>query len=240
MTHLRHLSVCLAFLLVTLATNQDARAQGASGLPDPISSAALERLLEGAGITDPSAAAIAEPMTRYLKAMEVLRNGRIEAWLEQRREGSGMFESPDPDLIRTEIADRRRLLSAIAALDRTLFSELVVAGLDPDAIERAADRRTRDRAHAVIGRRFSRGIRIEPTQVLAAVVADAEPAWVVDDATRSRMLDHDRGRTERLERLADVVIDRPLRIAEAMGDVQMPDLETVANDPEGVEAAFNS
>ena len=240
MTHLRHLSACLAFLLVTLATNQDARAQGASGLPDPISSAALQRLLDGAGITDPPAAAIDEPMTRYLTAMKALRNGRIEAWLEQRREGSGMFESPDPDLIRTEIDDRRRLLSAIAALDRTLFSELVVAGLDPNAIERAADRRTRDRAHAVIGRRFSRGIRIEPTQVLAAVVTDAEPAWVVDDATRSRMLDHDRGRTERLERLADVVIDRPLRIAEAMGDVQMPDLETVANDPEGVEAAFNS
>ncbi len=240
MTHLRHLSACLAFLLVTLATNQDARAQGASGLPDPISSAALQRLLDGAGITDPPAAAIDEPMTRYLTAMKALRNGRIEAWLEQRREGSGMFESPDPDLIRTEIDDRRRLLSAIAALDRTLFSELVVAGLDPDAIERAADRRTRDRAHAVIGRRFSRGIRIEPTQVLAAVVTDAEPAWVVDDATRNRMLDHDRARTERLERLADVVIDRPLRIAEAMGDVQMPDLETVANDPEGVEAAFNS
>ena len=92
----------------------------------------------------------------------------------------------------------------------------------------------------MIGRRFSRGIRIEPSQVLAGVVADADPAWVVDDATRNRMLDHDRARTERLQRLADLVIDRPLRIAEAMGDVQMPDLETVANDPEGVEAAFNS
>ncbi|MAB71168.1 MAG: hypothetical protein CMJ54_01535, partial [Planctomycetaceae bacterium] len=176
-------------------------------------------------------------MSRYLAAMETLRNGRIEAWLEQRREGPGMFESPDPTLLRNEIEDRRRLLSAIAGLDQTLFSELSLAGLDAEALERAADRRARDRAHSVIGRRFSRGIRIEPSQVLAGVVTDAEPAWVVDDATRSRMLDHDRGRTERLQRLADVVIDRPLRIAEAMGDVQMPDLETVANDPEGVEAA---
>ena len=240
MSNFRRLFACLIFLLVTLATNQDAQAQGARGLPDPISSAGLERLLGGVGVKDPPAAAIDGPMSRYLVAMETLRNGRIEAWLDQRREGPGMFESPDPTLIRNEIEDRRRLLSAIAALDRTLFSELSLAGLDADALERAADRRARDRAHSVIGRRFSRGIRIEPSQVLAGVVADADPAWVVDDATRNRMLDHDRARTERLQRLADLVIDRPLRIAEAMGDVRMPDLETAANDPEGVEAAFNS
>ena len=226
----RLLFTCLAFLLIAPATSPAAHAQGARGLPDPVSSAALERLLEGAGITDPPATLIDEPMARYLAAMETLRNGRIEAWLERRREGSGMFESPDPDLIRAEIEDRRRLLSAIAALDRTLFSELTLAGLDPDAIERAAARRTRDRAHAVIGRRFSRGIRIEPTQVLEAVVADGDgdPAWVIDDAMRNRALDHDRSRTERLERLADLVIERPLRAAEAMRDVEPPDLQILA------------
>lgn len=241
----RLLFTCLAFLLIAPATSPAAHAQGARGLPDPVSSAALERLLEGAGITDPPATLIDEPMARYLAAMETLRSGRIEAWLERRREGSGMFESPDPDLIRAEIEDRRRLLSAIAALDRTLFSELTLAGLDPDAIERAVARRTRDRAHAVIGRRFSRGIRIEPSRVLATVAAtgsgpDAEPAWIVDDAARNRVLDHDRIRTGRLERLADLVIDRPLRIAEAMRDVVPPDLEMMADDPEAMNTAFKA
>lgn len=238
----RLLFTCLAFLLIAPATSPAAHAQGARGLPDPVSSAALERLLEGAGITDPPATLIDEPMARYLAAMETLRNGRIEAWLERRREGSGMFESPDPDLIRAEIEDRRRLLSAIAALDRTLFSELTLAGLDPDAIERAAARRTRDRAHAVIGRRFSRGIRIEPTQVLEAVVADGDgdPAWVIDDAMRNRALDHDRSRTERLERLADLVIERPLRAAEAMRDVEPPDLQILAVAGDGREGMIDS
>ena len=239
MIHLRRLFAGLTFLLVTLATNQDARAQGARGLPDPISSAGLERLLGGVGVTDPPLTAIDGPMSRYLVAMETLRNGRIEAWLEQRREGPGMFESPDPTLIRNEIEDRRRLRSAIAGLDQTLFSELILAGLDAEAIERAADRRARDRAHSVIGRRFSRGIRIEPTEVLAEV-ADTDPVWGLDEKTRLRVLDHDRIRTGRLQRLADVVIERPLRIADAMRDVEPPNLETMMDDPNAVEAAFNS
>ena len=239
---------CLMFLLVVLLDCQRVMGQGARGLPDPISSAGLGRLLENAGVTDADLSVIDGPMSRYLSAMETLRNGRIEAWLERRRAGSGLFESPDPDLIRSDIEDRRRLLSAIATLDRTLFSELINAGLDTDPVERAADRRARDRAHAVIGRRLSRGIRIEPAEVLAAVISaaetdggpDADPVRGIDEETWNRVFDHDRGRTGRLERLADLVVERPLRIADAMRGLEPPDLEMAAGDPEDIEAAFQA
>ena len=72
MTHLCRLFAGLTFLLVTLATNQNARAQGARGLPDPIPSAGLERFLEGVGAKDPPAASIDGPMSGYLVAIDAL------------------------------------------------------------------------------------------------------------------------------------------------------------------------
>ena len=123
MSIFRSAAAVVVLLLVALL-DAPASAQGARGLPDPISSSELVGLLEIAGWNAEDPDAIAVPIDRYHAAFATLREGAIENWLEDRRssDADGLFEASGVDRAKDDATGRRQLSQRIADLDSTLFA----------------------------------------------------------------------------------------------------------------------
>ncbi len=229
--------VLFASLLDTPAT-----AQGARGLPDPISSSELVGLLEIAGWNAEDPDAIAVPIDRYHAAFATLREGAIENWLEDRRAGDagGLFETSEVDRVKDEATGRRQLAQRIADLDTTLFTELIAAGIDEAVANGARDARARDRARTLAGRRYTRGLDFEPMAIYLDVreSIDASPEWALDAAVRELIQTHDRDRTARLSALATEAMNIPLARAELLAAVEGGRPEAENATPEDFERWF--
>ena len=208
-----HLRIAFLLIMVGSATS-DSLAQGARGLPDPISSADLAAMLTAAGANVSDREIAADPHGRYLASMATLREGEVETWLEEKRAGSETPGASNPEMVRRQTRERRRLVMRIAALDRGLFTALSDAGIDQDIVERIQTTRSRARSRALAGRRYTNGIRFEPLEVYTTVTSKMDIAQDRDPARSARvleiLLEHDRLRTSRLAALADAVIELPL------------------------------
>jgi hypothetical protein len=215
----------VAFLIAILSVGSitaNSTAQGARGLPDPISSTELDAMLAAAG-TDASARSLTvDPHERYLMAMATLREGEIEAWLEEKRESQDAMGASDTKVIQRRTVARRRLAMRIATLDRGLFADLIDAGLNQEAIERVRSARSRARSRTLAGRRFTNGIRFEPVEIYASITTDLniaeEQDLVLDAKVLEILLAHDRLRTSRLAALANAAIELPYIRAEIMAE----------------------
>ena len=230
-----------AFLLVAIFTvgsiTPDSFAQGASGLPDPISSTELNTMLAAAGADESDLALTVDPHGRYLRSMATLRKGEIESWLEEKRERPGVMDSSDPEMIGQRTAERRRLAMRIASLDRSLFNELGDSGIDQEVIDRARSARSRARSRSLAGRRFTSGIRFEPLEIYASIMAGPDVTEDRDQALEAAVLEiifeHDRLRTSRLAALSNAAIELPFARAEMMAefsDAQPDPRDTTAED----------
>lgn len=209
------MALLLIAIFATGSITADSFAQGARGLPDPISSTELDAMLAVAGADEPERALAVDPHSRYLLSMATFREGEIESWLEEKRQRPGMPGSSDPETMRRQTAERRHLAMRIAALDRGLFAELSDSGINPEVIERARSARSRARSRSLAGRRFTNGIRFEPLEVHASVTADPDHTGpphdrALDANVLAILLEHDRLRTSRLAALADAAIELPL------------------------------
>ncbi len=233
----------LLVVVATLAVILDAPsfAQGARGLPDPISSSQLVGMLEAAGASGDDLDALAVPLERYLAGFQTLREGPIEDWLASRRgRGGGVLDAPNADTIKDETNARRQIATRIADLDASLFAELIAAGVPEDVVGLVRDARSRDRSRTLAGRRYTRGLGFEPMEIYAAVreKTDRSPQWALDAMVRDIIRTHDRQRTVRLLTLANEALDIPVERAEAMAalDLAQPDGEGAT--PEDFERWF--
>jgi hypothetical protein len=241
MSIFRSAAVVVVLLLVALL-DAPVVAQGARGLPDPISSSQLVGLLEVAGWNAEDPDAIAVPIDRYQDAFRTLREGAIENWLADRRAGDagGLFETSGVERAKDDATGRRQLAQRIADLDGTLFAELIAAGIDEAVVNRARDARARERARTLAGRRYTRGLDFEPMAIYLEVSKsiDASPQWALDAAVRELIQTHDRDRTSRLTALATEAMDVPVVRAELLAAVEggRPDVENAT--PEDFERWF--
>lgn len=234
----------LVLMLVALLSRLDttASAQGARGLPDPLSSSALTDLLIGAGLDEADLELVAVPLDRYHAAFRDLRSGPIEDWLDRRRDdGGGLFGGgSDPDAVEDRVDDQRSLADRIASLDDRLFADLRAAGVTESVAEQARMARSRDRSRTLAGGRYTRGLRFEPTAVYAEVCekVDRSPQWALDAAVRQILVAHDRERTTRLASLARAAMQVAVERAEllAAADGAAPDPESAG--PEDFERWF--
>ena len=233
--------IALTLLALLSVIDAPAMAQGARGLPDPISSSGLTDLLIAAGVDEGDLELVAVPLDRYHAAFRELRSGPIEAWLDEKRSATGgLFGGTDASTIETQTDDRRALADRIAALDDRLFADLRDAGLAEVAVERARMARHRDRSRTLIGGRYGRGLRFEPTAIYAEVreTVDRSPQWALDAAVREILETHDRERTTRLASLARAAMMVPIERAELLAAVDggAPDPENAT--PEDFERWF--
>ncbi|MEY3024489.1 MAG: hypothetical protein RJA16_1315, partial [Planctomycetota bacterium] len=121
---------------LTVAASMPAVGQGADGrFPDPRGGKELDRWLDDADrwlddadVPESDRDAIFEIHARYLAEVERLRDREIEAWLREAPVwwGSGDVEQTRQKLeaARTRIAEQRRLLARLEALEERLWSEI--------------------------------------------------------------------------------------------------------------------
>ena len=243
---IRHLPRLLLVLCGLFLVDGRAFGQGASGLPDPMSTTWLEEQLDrcgGAGTAEASNEMFAAPFDRYQEAFRALRNDSIERWLEERRGRSlGFLEAPPIEEARSEARTRRDLANRIAELDDRLMAELLEAGIDDDVIRRVSDARRQARAHAIIGRRHSSGTRVDVRKIreTAAEESGTGPQWAADALFTSIVDRHSNERADRLEALARSAIDLPVERARLLAAIDdgRPALETAT--PEAVQAWFET
>lgn len=228
--------VCL-LLLVLCGLGRPAFAQGARGLPDPISSSTLAAGLLAAGLAESDLELMAGPLDRYLADFRTLRSGPIEDWLEMRRSASrGLLDADVEDRVEARLAVAGR----IATLDERLFAELQAAGMPETVIATARAARGRTRSRTLIGARFTRGLRFEPTEIYRETCEKIteSPQWALDGALSALLEAHDRDRTTRLATLARTAMDLPIERARSQASMEEVVLDPESATPEDFERWF--
>ena len=120
-------AIVTAILLALFALTAPAAAQGTSDtLPDPISSNDLDRWASWLELTEQQRLAIDPFHDDYRTAFKSLREGDIEAFMEDFRGlRQGFMQIPNSEQIEDLLDQSERLLGRIRTLDERLF-----AGMD--------------------------------------------------------------------------------------------------------------
>jgi len=153
----------------------------------------------------------------YLDAVERLRDGEIESWLERFKEESFGPATPDADdaLDRAarQAAEHRRLFDRLAALEEAFWAETATAAnLDEAALELLRARAVRERALDLQARRRFFG-GVDPIDLAGLIERlDATPAE--ETSIRARLADHDRRLAEALAVAVESEFESSIRRAE--------------------------
>lgn len=218
---LRAKSYLLAILLAVAAA-ASAMAQGSGGsFPDPRGGETVAAWLAAIG-ADASPNSAAWPLHhRYLEQAAALRDGEIEAWLAESREGGTLAVAGDPETTsrrsRERAASQRRLVDRLGQLESAFWNE-VAAALAIDAAplavlqargirERALDLRIRQRLFAAAS---------APPADLLELLARLDASPEESRSIREVLADHDQRLTDALRAAMDEELERPARLAAAI------------------------
>ncbi|MFM1889693.1 MAG: hypothetical protein RLZZ565_450 [Planctomycetota bacterium] len=199
---------------LTVAASMPAVGQGAEGrFPDPRGGKELDRWLDDADVPESDRDAIFEIHARYLAEVERLRDREIEAWLREAPVwwGSGDVEQTRRKLeaARTRIAEQRRLLARLEALEERLWSEIGSTTAVPSSTVESLRQRARLERLSDLGRHYAwrgNGATDLATLIAAAKATPAEAARI-----REALAGHDAAVVKVLEEQRDVALEADVR-----------------------------
>jgi len=197
-------------------------AQGTGGrLPDPRRGAEVAAWLEESGLdgSKPGADRLDAVWTAhetYLAAVERLRDGQIETWLERYPEeqfGPPEIAADALDRAARQAAEHRRLFDRLAALEEAFWAEAAAAAnLDETALELLRTRAVRKRALDLQARRRFFG-GVDPID-LAGLIERLDATPEEEASIRERLADHDRRLAEALAVAVESEFESSIRRAE--------------------------
>ncbi|MGA1045221.1 MAG: hypothetical protein ACO3ZY_08480, partial [Phycisphaerales bacterium] len=199
---------------LALATSMPAVGQGAAGrVPDPRGGKELDRWLDDADVPESDRDAIFEIHARYLAEVERLRDREIEAWLREAPVwwGSGDVEQTRQKLeaARGRIAEQRRLLARLEALEERLWSEIGSTTAVPSSTVESLRQRARLDRLSDLGRHYAwrgNGATDLATLIAAAKATPAEAARI-----REVLAGHDATVVKVLEEQRDLALEAEVR-----------------------------
>jgi hypothetical protein len=231
-----------ALLAAAVAAARPALAQGTSRtLPSPISSRDLVEYARVLNLSDAQRVAIEPFHEQYKDAFRELRDGPIQAYLdEQSSLGLGFMRASREDLVR-RIDGQRRLLGGIEALDRRFFSDLstILSEDQQPRIERVVMARQRARYAGMSTMMWAPGAQVD----LARLAWEADWTGPDRDGAEPVLAPYERRLTKLVSELHERAARGPLEMHDAMvraGFDPAKFAEAVDMEPADREAMFTA